>query len=150
MVSLNEASFNLRENYPLPRNILHSWELIALADTGQRTDPKARLYPKGHRGWLLLCTSPKVGKEKPGYSDPVRDTAKSGIGCFYNRHLNYLVESIFANVGEPQKDVKGSSLPMPTGEVGAVIVVGGVTPTLGDGSTVTGRRTAVCWNIRCG
>ena len=54
-----------------------------------------------------------------------------------NRHLNYLVESIFVNVGEPYENVKGSSHPMSHMEVGGVIVVGGVTTTLGDGSTVS-------------
>jgi len=87
---------------------------------------------KGCQGWLHNLASPKVGKEKPGYSDPVRDTAKSGIGCLDNRHLNYLVESIFVNVGEPHENVKGSSHPMSHVEVGAVIVVGGVTTILGD------------------
>jgi len=104
--------------------------------TGQRTNPEIGCLSKGYRDWLRLTASPKVGKEKLGYSDPVRDTAKSGIGYTGNRHLNYLVESIFVNVGEPRKDAKGSSHPIPTGEVGAVIVVGGVTTTLGDGSAV--------------
>jgi hypothetical protein len=36
MVSSNEAGFNLREMIPLSRNILHSREISALADTGQR------------------------------------------------------------------------------------------------------------------
>ncbi len=133
MVSSNEASFNLREITPLPRNILHSLEINARTDTGQRTNPEVAIVPKGCRGRSCV-TDQKAGKEGPGYSNPVRDTAKSGIGCCDNRHLNYLVESIFVNVGEPRKDAKGSSHPMPTGEVGAVIVVGGVTTTLGDGN----------------
>ncbi len=77
----------------------------------------------------------------PGYFFSVRDTAKSGIGCTGNRHLNYLAESIFVNMREPRENAKGSSHPMTHVEVGGVIVVGGVTPTQGDGSAVTGRRT---------
>ncbi len=99
-------------------------------------NPEILIISKGCRGWLFDITSPKAGKEIPGYFFPVRDTAKSGIGCLDNRHLNYLVESIFVNVREPRKDAKGSSHPMLTGEVGAVIVVGGVTTTLGDGNAV--------------
>jgi hypothetical protein len=54
MVHSNEAGFNLREMIPLPRNILHSWEISALADTGQRLSPiglprlvSTKYQPKG-------------------------------------------------------------------------------------------------------
>jgi hypothetical protein len=40
-----------------------------------------------------------------------------------NRHLNYLAEFIFVNVGGSYRDAKASSLPMPDMSVGGVIVV---------------------------
>jgi hypothetical protein len=40
MVSPTEASFDLRERYPLSRNILHSREFIAPTETGQRTNQR--------------------------------------------------------------------------------------------------------------
>jgi hypothetical protein len=70
-----------------------------------------------------MSTSPKVSLGKPDYPNDVRDTAKSGIGCLGNRHLNYLAEFIFVNVGGSYQDVKASSLPMPAMSVGGVIVV---------------------------
>ena len=102
-MSPNEASLNLQESTPLSRNILHIRGVGDHETTGQRTNPEIGCLSKGYRDWLRLTASPKVGKEKLGYSDPVRDTAKSGIGYTGNRHLNYLVESIFVNVGEPRR-----------------------------------------------
>ena len=40
-----------------------------------------------------------------------------------NRHLHYLVEFIFVNVGGSYRNVKASSLPMPDMSVGGVIVL---------------------------
>lgn len=125
MVRPSEVSFDLRETSPLPRNIfLHIRGVKDHETTGQRMDPRLSRITKGRRGWLFSVTSPKVGKKIPGYFFPVRDTAKSGMGCRGNRHLNYLAESIFVNVGEPREDDKGSSLPMPAVEVGGVILLG--------------------------
>ena len=47
----------------------------------------------------------------------------SGIGCTGNRHLNYLVESIFVNVGGSCQDATVSSPRMPNKSGGGVIVV---------------------------
>lgn len=125
MVSPNKASFDLRESFPLSRNILHSWEMNALADTGQRTNLKVHTRPTGYQGWLVHRTSQNVSAGYLKYPADVRDTAKSGIGHFGNRHLRYLVESISVNVGGSQQDVKASSLPMPVESVGGSIVVRG-------------------------
>jgi hypothetical protein len=93
MVNSPEAGFNLREMIPLPRNILHSWEISALADTRQR------LSPLGYRGWFPPSTSPKdetgnliVPCLQSGYREE-RD------GLSENRHLHDFVESICVNVG---------------------------------------------------
>jgi hypothetical protein len=53
------------------------------------------------------------------------DSAKSGLGCNFNRHLNHSIESINMNVGDSYQNVKASSQPMTGKRVGAVIVVGG-------------------------
>jgi hypothetical protein len=123
-VSPNEASFDLRENYPLSRNILHSRDLATRADTGQRTNPRRERSYGGYRGWSSPCTSPKVSTGYLIYPVDVRDTAKSGMGHGGNRHLHHLAESISVNVGGSPQDAKESSLPMPAESVGAVIVVG--------------------------
>lgn len=47
------------------------------------------------------------------------------MGCVGNRHLHYLAESIYVNVGGFHRDAKASSRPMPGESVGAAIVVGG-------------------------
>ena len=112
MVSSNEAGFNLREKVPLPRNTLHSLGYRP-GFTRQRTNLTGRPSASGCRGWLLSATSSKDEKGRPDYHFSVRDTAKSGIGCKDNRHLNHLVESIAVNVGEPWRDAKASSPPMP-------------------------------------
>jgi len=80
---------------------------------------------KGYRSWSTGDTSLKVSADYLIYSADMRDSAESGMGHPDNHHLNYLAESISVNVGEPSKDVKGSSLPMPKREVGAAIVVRG-------------------------
>ena len=123
-MSSNKAGFDLQEIGPLSRNILPSWEISALADTGQRADLKAHTSPTDHRGWVVLSTSPKVSADNLMYSVDVRDTAKSGIGHRDNRHLNDPVESISVNVGGSQQNVKASSLPMSAESVGGVLVVG--------------------------
>ena len=123
-MSSNKAGFDLQEIGPLSRNTLPSWEISALADTGQRADLKASYTPTDHRGWGVLPTSPKVSTDNLMYSVDVRDTAKSGIGHRDNRHLNDPVESISVNVGGSQQNVKASSLPMSAESVGGVLVVG--------------------------
>ena len=123
-MSSNEAGFDLRETRPLPRNMLHSWKMRSLADTGQRTNLKVPSCPTGYRGWLHYSTSPKVSTGYLNYPADVRDTAKSGIGHNDNRHLNDLAESTFVNVGGLCRNVKASSLPMIGISVGGVIVLG--------------------------
>jgi hypothetical protein len=59
------------------------------------------------------------------YPVSVRDTAKSGMGCRGNHHLNDLAESIAMNVGGLYPDAKDSSRPIPGRSVGAAIVVRG-------------------------
>ena len=61
---------------------------------------------------------------QPELPHDVRDTAKSGIGRRGNRHLKYLAEFIFVNVGGSYQNVKASSLPMSEMSVGGVIVLG--------------------------
>jgi hypothetical protein len=124
MVSPNEVSFNLRENFPLSRNICIAGSKIP-GYTGQRTNQETFPFSTGYQSWLSSSTSPKISLGKPDYPTDVRDTAKSGIGCMGNRHLNYLVEFIFVNVGgSSYRDAKASSLPMPNMSVGGVIVLG--------------------------
>ncbi len=124
MVSPNEASLDLRETSPLPRNILHSCGVKDHGMTGQRTNRKIFMISTGCRGWLFILTSPKVSADNLIYSADVRDTAKSGIGHVGNRHLSYLVESISVNVGGSQRNAKESSLPMFAESVGGVILLG--------------------------
>src|SRR5215471_19134840 len=85
MVSPNEAGLNLRERALLPRNTLHTHN----ESTGQRMIPKRQ--SEDGRDWSMFCTSPKVGAGHLIYPASIRDTAKSGIGCTGNRHLNDLV-----------------------------------------------------------
>ena len=124
MVSSNKAGFDLRENSPLSRNILHSCGMKDHGNTGQRTSRKVFMIPTDYRGWLFICTSPKVSTDNLIYSVDVRDSAKSGLGHCDNRHLNDLAESISMNVGGSQQNVKASSPPMLAGSVGGVIVLG--------------------------
>jgi hypothetical protein len=124
MVSPNEASLDLREITPLSRNNLHT-AACETTDTGQRTSQKMSSISTDYQDWSGIDTSPKVLADHLNYPANVRDTAKSGIGCSGNRHLNYLVEFIFVNVGGSDWNVKESS-PLMTGRsVGGVIVVGG-------------------------
>jgi hypothetical protein len=57
------------------------------------------------------------------YPASIRDTAKSGIGCADNRHLNYFAKVIVMNVGDLLCDAKAGSQPMIRAGVGATIVV---------------------------
>jgi hypothetical protein len=66
-------------------------------------------------------TSPKIPEVNLTYPLGGRDTAKSGMGCWENRHLHDLVESIIMNVGGPYVEV--SSPPVKRMGVGAVIVL---------------------------
>jgi hypothetical protein len=112
MVSANKANFNLRETLPLS----HNWDK-GLSLMGQRTNPN------GHRDWLFIITSPKDEARHLSYLASVRDSAKSGLGCVDNRHLTYLAEFIFVNVGDSQQDVKASSPLIFVVRVGGVIVL---------------------------
>jgi hypothetical protein len=123
-VSPNEASFDLRERSPLPRNILHTREMTAHEYTGQRANPKPCAIAEGYRGWVVIAPSPKVSADNLSYPADARDTAKSGKGRSGNRHLHHLAESISVNVGGSYRDVKASSLPMPDRSVGGAIVLG--------------------------
>ena len=80
MVSLNEASLDLREISPLSRN-----SCIAGTGrpgyTGQRTSQKIYGISTDYRGWLTIVTSPKVPAGHLIYPASVRDTAKSGMSC---------------------------------------------------------------------
>jgi predicted alpha/beta superfamily hydrolase len=121
MVSANKAGFDLRETFPLPRNILHRWGVVTPSDTGQRANPKDN--PEGYRSWLHHDTSSKELTGDLNYPARARDSAKSGLGHKANRYLNYLIESVSMNVGGFDSDAKASSLPMPGQSVGGVIVI---------------------------
>jgi hypothetical protein len=97
-VSPNQAGVNLRAN-PSP---------ALTCIIGQRTNPRVGFIPEGYRGWTVSVSSLKVVVGNLNYPTTVRDSAKSGWGCKGNRHLNYLVESILVNVGDPRQDAIGS------------------------------------------
>ena len=120
----SKAGVDLRERFPLSRNILHTCGITAYGFTGQRTNQQISVPATGYRGWLLCSASPKGSTGYLSYPVDVRDSAKSGWGHVANRHLHYLVEFISVNVGGSCQDVKASSLPMPDKSVGGVIVVG--------------------------
>jgi len=124
MVSSNKAGLDLREILPLSRNILHGQDWTP-GYTRQRASQEVFEPQPDFRGWSFCDTSPKDSADYLSYSADARDTAKSGNWSADNRHLNYLVESIFVNVGGSYQDVKASSLPMTDWSVGAVIVVRG-------------------------
>jgi hypothetical protein len=125
MVSPNEANLDLRERFPLSRNILHTCEVTAYGSTGQRTSQKSVHATTDYQDWLFQSTNLKVSTGHLNYPVDVRDTAKSGMGRLGNRHLSYLVEFISVNVGGSYSDAKASSLPMPDRSVGGVIVLRG-------------------------
>jgi hypothetical protein len=114
MVSPYKASFNLRENMiPCLESCIRLYNGLRDSErTSQRLPRLAR-----------VATSPKDEADHLIHSASVRDTAKSGIGCAGNRHLTYLAESIFVNVGGCYRDAKVSSPPMLDSSVGAAIVV---------------------------
>jgi hypothetical protein len=113
MVSPYEAGFNLRESFLLspdipcivvnggnqsraPQRIHKLWREATSSFTtepnthnfrGQRTSQL-----EGYRNWLRGSTSSKDGTGHLDYPVSVRDSAKSGLGCFGNRYLNYLAE----------------------------------------------------------
>src|SRR2546428_1754749 len=124
MVSPNKASLDLREIFPLSRNILHTSGMKAHRNTGQRTNQKIVISSTGYRDWSFCPTSLKASASYLNYLADVRDSAKSGLGRMGNRHLRYLVESISVNVGGSQQNAKTSSPPMSAESVGGVIVVG--------------------------
>lgn len=104
MVSSNKASLDLRETHPLSRNISHT----SCGDTRQRPNPEVVKYLKGYRCWSVKYTSAKVETGYSIYPVSGRDTAKSRIGFRDNRHLSYLAEFIFVNVGDSQQNEKVS------------------------------------------
>jgi hypothetical protein len=59
---------------------------------------EAATEPTGYRSWSDYYTSPK--DEKGNWVSPVSgwDSAKSGLGCSDNRHLNRIVEAKSVNV----------------------------------------------------
>src|SRR5438874_13284115 len=71
----------------------------------QRMNPAASPFPKDYRGWLREYTNSKVEISNLNYLIFIRDSAKSGLGFVDNRHLNYFVESINMNAGDPQQNV---------------------------------------------
>jgi hypothetical protein len=117
-VSPNEADVNLRENNPLSRILPKG-----LPPTGQRPNLDVWFLLKGYQDWLHHPTNPRVSVSNLAYLTDGRDTAKRGMGCIGNRHLNDFVKSISVNVGESQLDDKESSHPRPIEKVGAAIVV---------------------------
>ena len=124
MVSSYKAGFNLRETVPLPRNILHACEVVAHESTRQRMNLLCKCSSQ-EAIFAGFHTRPviKVEAGHLHYPASIRDSAKSGLGCRDNRHLLYLAESIFVNVGGLQQDAKLSSPTMPAVSVGAIIVV---------------------------
>jgi hypothetical protein len=76
MVSATEAGFNLREMIPLSRNILHSREISALADTGQRP------AQWGTEAGFHQVPAQRMKQVNLGDTLlPGRDTAERGKGC---------------------------------------------------------------------
>jgi len=124
MVSSNKADFNLREIAPLPRNTLHILP-EKQKSTGRRMNLMAVVYPEGYRDWSFVYTSSKDDASHLIYLASIRDSAERGSGCMDNRHLNYLAESIFVNVGDSSRNAKESSPLMFVMRVGATIVVRG-------------------------
>lgn len=144
MASPNEAGFNLRKSFALPRNIssisvnggtqsqasrrIHNpWRE---ATSSSATEPNTHEYTgqrtsESYRGWLRASTIPKDETGNLVYPVSVRDSSKRGLGCFGNRRLNYSAEFILMNVGGSWQNGKASSLPMPVKSVGGFIVVRG-------------------------
>ena len=122
MVSSNKAGLDLRETPPLSRNILHAWSCEPSNYSGQQMNPMISRSSKDDRHWLWLPTSTKVEASHLIYLASIWDSAKSGLGRIENRHLNYLAEFIFVNLGGFYREV--SSPPMNDRSVGGVIVVG--------------------------
>ena len=131
MVSHSQADFDLRENQPPSRNTLLTRE-IGTRVHGTADEPDDHLTVGGYRSRQFQSAGTKVEAGHLNYPAPVRDTAKSGMGRMYNRHLSYLVESVSGNVGDARQDAKPSSPAMPAVRVGAAIVVGGVATTRGE------------------
>lgn len=88
---------------------------------GQRTSQT--VSSDDYRYWLRGSTSTKDETGDVDYPVSVRDSARSGLGCFGNRYLHYLVEFISVNVGDSYQHVKASSQPMVGKRVGGSIVV---------------------------
>jgi len=123
-VSPNEADFDLREMDPLSRNILHSREFIALADTRQRMGSKEFNSQEPPR-LDIHRFQPKGFNRKPAYPVDIRNSAESGLGRTGNCHLHYIAESILLNVGGSGRDANVNSPRMSDQSVGGSIVVRG-------------------------
>ena len=123
MVSSNKAGFNLRENLPLPRNTLHS---VGIGSYDTRGCERASRFRARRLATEVSNESRLTSKVERGYLTyllSVRDTAKSGMGCVDNRHLNHLAESLLMNRGGLHQNGKASSLLMSGVSVGGSIVV---------------------------
>jgi len=115
MVSSNEADLNLRERMLLSRNNLHSMKWI----NGTANGPVRWSFEFRKASGL----NQSLRQIHLNYSVSVRDTAMSGKGCKYNRHLNYFAEFIPMNVGGSRWNAKTGSQSMASVSVGATIVV---------------------------
>jgi hypothetical protein len=123
MVSNPEATFNLREIQPPPRNILSASRVGPTSTRGGEQDTDISVMYRYLSIYLTQSTCSSSGGRLLGYPPPVRDTAKRRIGCSYSRHLNQLAKSICVNVGGRHREV--SSQPANDSGVGAAIVVRG-------------------------
>ena len=91
--------------------------------TEQQMNPEIASGSKDCRCWLFKRISTKVEASHLSYLASIWDTAKSGMGCSDDHHLNYFAESINVNVGDSQQNAKVSSPPLSGVRVGATIVV---------------------------
>ena len=121
MVSSTEADFNLREIMLLSRNILHAVRSFSriYATANELYDPHHKLIEFRQGGFL----NQRLRQTNLDYPVSIRDTAKSGIGCADNRHLNYFAKVILMNVGDLLCYAKAGSRPTSRARVGATIVV---------------------------
>jgi hypothetical protein len=137
MVSKTEATYNLREIQPPPRNILSASRVGPTSTRGGEQDADISVMYRHLSIHLIQSTCSSSGGRQLGYPPPVRDTAKRRIGCSYSRHLNQLAESICVNVGGRCREV--SSQPLNDSGVGAAIVVRGwESQPLGEGPQLVG------------
>jgi hypothetical protein len=103
MVSKSKSGFNLRESQPLSRNILYTCGIMTCEYTGQQTNSMKAASSESYQIWEFQIFRIRVVISHLNYLITVWDTAKSGIGCQFNRHLNYFVETINGNVRDSQR-----------------------------------------------